>query len=144
MEQVEIDAVGLQALQAALAGGDHPGAAGIVGIDLAYDEDLAPAALDGFGDDLLGPALGIHLGGVDEAHAEIEAEAQRRHLVLVAGPALAHLPRPLAQDRDLLAVRQASAANGAHRPNSRIAASRPSRVKGYIRPPIRRRIICRD
>ena len=42
-------------------------------------------------DQLLGRAVGVHLGGVDQRHAEVEARAQRRDLV---GTAVGVLAQP--------------------------------------------------
>ena len=51
MQQIEVDAVGLEPLQAALAGGDGAGARGILRQHLADDEALVAPPLDGLGDD---------------------------------------------------------------------------------------------
>ena len=51
------------------------------GQHLAHEEDLVAPALDRLAGDLLGDAVGVHLGGVDQRHAEIEAELQGAHLV---------------------------------------------------------------
>ena len=82
MQQIEVDAIGAEAPQAALAGGDGTPARGVVRVDLADDEDLVAAPGDGFAHHLLGAAFAVHLGGVDEAHAEVEPESKRRHLCL--------------------------------------------------------------
>ena len=60
----------------------------------------------GAGDDLLGAAAAIHLGGVDQGHAEIDPEPHRRRLVGGAAPVLAHMPGPLAERRHPLAAAQ--------------------------------------
>jgi hypothetical protein len=71
----------LHAPQAALAGRLHAAAVGIVGIDFADQEHLVAAAGDRLAHHFLGAALAVHLGGVDQRHAEVQAQAQRRHLV---------------------------------------------------------------
>ena len=48
---------------------------------LTMNSLVAPAG-DRLADDLLGAAVAVHLGGVDQRHAEIDAEPQRRHLLL--------------------------------------------------------------
>ena len=57
-------------------------------------------------DDLLGLAVAIHLGGVDQRHAEVEAELERGDLLGAAARALAHAPCPLAEARHDLASRE--------------------------------------
>ena len=96
----------LEPPQAARAGRLHAGAGGVVRIDLADQENAVALALDRLGDDFLGPAFGVHLGGVDQRHAEIDAEAQGIGLPLRVRGAFAHVPGALAESRDLGAVRQ--------------------------------------
>ena len=78
----------------------------ILGQHLADDEAFVAPPLHGLGDDLLGAAIAIHLGGVDQRHAEIEPELERRDLVFAHPPALAHVPGALAELRHGLAGRQ--------------------------------------
>jgi hypothetical protein len=54
-------------------------------------------------DKFFGAAGRVHLGGVDERHAEFETESQRRDLVRSAVCAFRKAPRALAEDRDRLA-----------------------------------------
>ena len=91
---------------AALAGGDNAGARSVVRIDLADDEELVADAVGGTRDDLFGASAAIHLGGVDQGHAEIDAEPQCRCLFGGMAPVVAHVPSPLPQRRYLLAVAQ--------------------------------------
>ena len=97
MQEVEVEAVGVEALQAALAGGDGAGARGILRQHLAHDEHLVAAPLDGLGHDPLGLSVAIHLGGVDQRHAEVEAELECRDFGVAQAWALAHVPRALAE-----------------------------------------------
>ena len=83
-----------------------PRSRGIVRQHLADDEDFVAPARDRFGDDFLGAAVAIHLGGVDQGHAEIDAEPQRRDLLVALPAVLAHVPGALAERRNGLAVRQ--------------------------------------
>ena len=80
MQEVEVEAVGPEPAQAALAGLDHALAAGVVRIDLADQEHALPEVPERFADELLGPALAVHLGGIDEGHPELDPEPQRRDL----------------------------------------------------------------
>ena len=105
VQQVQVEIIRLQALQAVFAGRDRVAAARVRRQHLADDIDLIAPAGDGLRNELLGAAVAVHLGGVDEVGAEVEARAQRlllgRALVLV----LADLPRALAEPRDGRAVR---------------------------------------
>src|SRR5262249_13727463 len=88
MQEIEIDAVDLEPVEARLASGDGASAGGVLRQHLADDEDLLAAALDGFGHDLLGTAIAIHLRGVDQRHAEVEAEPERRDLAVTIASVL--------------------------------------------------------
>jgi hypothetical protein len=99
MQEIEIEAVGVEPLQAPLAGGDDAGVRGILRQHLAHDKHLVAASLDGLGHDPLGLSVAIHLGGVDQPHAELEAELERGDLLGPATRALAHAPGPLAEAR---------------------------------------------
>ena len=90
MQKVEVDAVGSQASQAAFRSFDRAPARSVVGQDLGDDVDLVTAPLDGLSRHLFGTAAAIHLGRVDERHAEIETALQRRHLLGPLGRILAH------------------------------------------------------
>ena len=80
VQQIEVEAVGLEPLEAALAGRDDAAPRGVVRIDLADQAHLVAPARDRLGDDLLGAAFAVHLGGVDQGDAEIEPELQRGDL----------------------------------------------------------------
>src|SRR5262249_34528607 len=81
VRQIEMDGVGAERLEAALAGGGDAAARGVVRIDFADDEGLVAAAGEGLADQLLDGALAVHLGRIDERQPEIEAEPQRRDLL---------------------------------------------------------------
>jgi hypothetical protein len=100
--EIEVEPVGAQTAQAALARGAHARARGVVRIDLADQVHVVAAAGDGFADHFLGAALAIHLGRVDQVHAEVEAEPQRGHLGRAGGRVFAHVPGALAEFRELV------------------------------------------
>src|SRR5215207_9398450 len=102
MEQVEVEAVGPEPAQAALASLDHALAARVVRIDLTDQEHALPDALKRLTDEFLGPALAVHLGSVDEGHSELDSEPKRRDLLRSAAAVLAHAPGALAESDDLL------------------------------------------
>ncbi|MNH88933.1 hypothetical protein D3C87_1216950 [compost metagenome] len=98
MQQIQVDVLGLEPVQAALACLWDAFAAGVVRIDLADEEDVVALAGDGLRHDLLGASFGIHLGGVDQGHAQFDALAQGGDFFFLAGVVFAHLPGALADD----------------------------------------------
>jgi hypothetical protein len=83
-----------------------------VGIDLGDQEDLVAAPGDGLRHHLLRAALGVHLGRVDQRHAEVEAEPQRRRFPRAVGAAFPHLPGALAERWHPHAIRQTDHRHG--------------------------------
>jgi hypothetical protein len=117
MQQVEVDRIDAQALERSLAGAHELRARGVVGIELAHDEHLVAPPVDGFGDYLLGAALAVHLRGVDERHAEVDAELEGRDFIGARGRVFAHAPGAEAQPRNRAArretgIRRAASADG--------------------------------
>jgi hypothetical protein len=95
MQQIEIQRLHPQAAQAPLAG-KRKGAAGcIVGIHLGHQDHAIAQAGDGLADKLLGFAVRIHLGGVDQGEAAFDPFAQARDLLAAAGRHLRHAPGAL-------------------------------------------------
>ena len=76
VEEVEIEAIGAEALQAALAGAQGAVVARVGGEDFAYQEHLVAAAGDGLAGEFFGASVAVHLGGIDVGEAEIDARAQ--------------------------------------------------------------------
>ena len=68
-------------------------------MQLGHHINRVAAALDGLSSDRFGAAIGIHLGGVDEIHAEVQAEPERRHLMIAPGAVLSHAPGTEAERR---------------------------------------------
>src|SRR5215472_3716229 len=106
MQQIEIDPVGGEPLEAALAGGDNARARSVVRIYLADDEKLVAKSAGGARDDLLGTSAAIHFGRVDERHAEIDTQPQCRRLCVGTAPVLSHVPGSLPERRHPLAAAQ--------------------------------------
>lgn len=100
MQEIEIDPVGGEAFQAALAGALHAGARGIGGQHLGDQEGLVAAPGNSLRHHLLGAAAGIHFGGVDQRDAKVQAELQSLHLIGTATGILAHFPGALAEHGD--------------------------------------------
>src|SRR5271166_5412243 len=71
-----------------------------MGKDLADQKDVVSASLDRLPDKLLGAAVRIHLGSVNQSHAEIDAEAQRRDLLVSSAGVLGHVPSALTEDEN--------------------------------------------
>ena len=106
VQEIEIEPVGLEPLQAALAGDDGAFARSVVGVDLADEIDLVAQAPHGLADDLLGLALAVHLGRVDQPDAELEPQLEGLQLGPPFRLALAHAPGTEAQHRHFLARRE--------------------------------------
>src|SRR5207237_4096893 len=97
MQQIKIDAVGPEPLQATLACFDDPLLRGVVRQYLADDEQPLAQPGAGLGNDLLGSTAAVHLGRVDQGQAEIDPELDRGRLVGGAAAVLAHMPGALAK-----------------------------------------------
>jgi len=100
VKQVEIEGGHAEALQRRDAGRAQLSRRGVVGIELAHHEGVAPAG-DGLADDALGTTLAIHLGGIDHGHAEVEPGTQRVNLGR-ARRVLSHVPCAHSQARQQL------------------------------------------
>ena len=93
MQEIEIEPIRAEPLEAALAGRDRAFSAGVVRIHLAhYKQAVAPAGHRSR-HDFLRAAVAVHLGRVDERHPELEAERKRRGFGRRARLVLAHRPR---------------------------------------------------
>ena len=73
---------------------------------LADQEYLRPPAGYRFTDHLLRSTFAVHLGGVDERHAQVEPQTQGGNLFPAPVVPFAHTPRALTENRDGLARRQ--------------------------------------
>ena len=100
---MEIEPVGPEPLETALARRDGPPARRIGGIDLADEERIVAAPGHGHADEPLGRAVGVARRGVDQAHPEVEPEPERRDLLLDGVPPLGQATRAQPQDRDRVA-----------------------------------------
>ena len=76
VEEIEIQAIGAEALKGALARAQGAFVARIGGQDFACQEYLVAPAGDGLAGDLFGTSVAIHLGGIDVGETEIDARAQ--------------------------------------------------------------------
>jgi hypothetical protein len=93
VQQVQLDALAPQPLQAALAGGDRPGGRRVRRQHLRDHERTIAQSGDRLADDRLGAAVGVHLGGVDQRRAELDRATDRGDLGAPRRRAFAHLPR---------------------------------------------------
>lgn len=69
-------------------------------VHLADQEHPVALAGDGGANHFLRAALGVHLGGVDQAHAPFDTGLQRGNLGVALVALLAHAPGTLANHRD--------------------------------------------
>lgn len=106
MQQIQIDAIGAQALERRLACGDDTAAARMMRQHLADDEQALAHVGERVADKRLGRAVAVHLRGIDERHAEIDALAQRGDLGCALRGPLAHFPGALPELRYAFAAGQ--------------------------------------
>jgi hypothetical protein len=91
VQQVQVDAVQAQALQAAFAGSHDAGSAGVFGQHLADDEQFfAPQAgtlglRQGLPQHPFAAPLRIHLGRVEDAVADLQRLPQQAHFIRGSG-----------------------------------------------------------
>jgi hypothetical protein len=74
VEQIQIEPIGIKTLQTSLACGDRTLGAGVVRIHFADHEHTIPLTGDCGCDNFLRAPVTVHFSGVDERHAEIDAE----------------------------------------------------------------------
>src|SRR5260370_7422792 len=101
-----IEPVGPEPFQAALAGLNRAAPRRVLGEHLADEKHLVRASRDRRAHTLLGAAVGIHFRGIDQPHAEVETETQRRDLRFAPAAILAHHPGALPQRGHALAARK--------------------------------------
>src|SRR5690348_13594071 len=128
MQEIKVNAVGAEPLQAALARGRDAGSRRIRRQNLADDENPVALAGDGLTDQFLGAAVTVHFGGIDERHAEIDAALEGGDGLRLVPAALAHHPRAEAERGNPLAAGQRHAS---HRCASGAAARRGRRSRAY-------------
>src|SRR6185436_3159758 len=95
--------VGLQAFQAALAGRRHALFRRVVRVDLRNEEHFIAPPADRLAHQFLGAPVAVHLRGVDQRGARIEAGAQRGDLLGALRAHIADVPGTEAERRYLLA-----------------------------------------
>src|SRR5438094_7712479 len=98
MKQIEVDLLDIETAKASIAGRGHALAGRVLWIELRHDEHLIAQAGDRLADEPLRASVRIHLGCVDERHAELDPAAQRGNLVLAFARGLAHAPGALPED----------------------------------------------
>jgi hypothetical protein len=96
-----------------------------VRVDLGDDEDLVAPALDRFADQRLGAAVAVHLGGVDQRQAEVDAAPEGGDLFGAPLRVVAQVPGALAQRRDHFSARQANSLHARQYGRFIIGSSRP-------------------
>jgi hypothetical protein len=107
VQEIKVDAVGREALEAVFAGAAQRSAASVLRIDLADNEDLIAQAAQSFAKQALSTAVAIHFGGVDQCEAEFDPGAQRRDFASARRGILSHPPCALPEPGRTSAVRKA-------------------------------------
>jgi hypothetical protein len=108
VQQVAVEVVETEPLEASLARRGGGARAGVVRVDLADDEELvarhrarAQRSGERLADDPFGAAFAVHLGGVDDAPAHVDRGANGSDLALSPRRRLAHPPGAEAERRQL-------------------------------------------
>ena len=108
MEQVQVQVIGAQPAQAVLQTAAQLSPAGMEGIHFGDEKQLFPVQpVDSLSHQLFRPALPIHLGRINQGHAELDAPPERIHFLSPGAEPLAQVPGALAQSGHLSAVLQA-------------------------------------
>jgi hypothetical protein len=119
MQEVQIEVVQLQAAQARLACGDQAGRVGMLGQRLGHDEEVlacdavAHGTSHGLADHGFRAAGAVHLGGIDDAIADLESQAKCGDFLHDAARRFAHAPGSQPQGRHILPVGQSDFARRA-------------------------------
>src|SRR5437879_3447809 len=75
MQQIEIDLMHPEPGQTSVASRYRAVSVGVLRQHLAHQKDFVAPSLDGLADKPFSATVGVHFGRVDQAHAEIDAEA---------------------------------------------------------------------
>jgi hypothetical protein len=104
VQKIEIEMIRVQPAKARLARRNRAASRRMLRQNLADQEDLGPAIAQRLGDEFLGRASRIHLGGVDDGHPDVYRQLQRGDFVPAALGALRHVPCAGPKDRNRLAA----------------------------------------
>src|SRR5216117_4621094 len=96
----KIDRISAKTLESALASVGQLRSGCVVGIDFRENKYTLALTFDRIGHKLFCAAFAVHLGAVDQSHAEINSQTQRGDLIRICALVLAHSPRALTQDRN--------------------------------------------
>ena len=135
VQKVQVDPVGFQPLQAALASGDGAGSGCVLRQHLADDEHLVANPGCRLGNHLLGTARGIHLGRVDQCHTQVDTQSQRIGLLRRFTAPLAHVPGALAQSRYGFTARESNRSHHAAKASAARMARRKLPPHSFSRAP---------
>src|SRR5437870_2824477 len=89
--------IGGETLQAIVASDHDAPPTSVVWVDFADKKYFIALTGDCLTDDLLGCPVAVHLSGIDQAHAELEAELECLDLARALAVSLTHVPGPEAQ-----------------------------------------------
>ena len=100
MQQIKIETVDTQSLQATLASRHGAPPAGVVRINLADQKDLIATPPNRLANQPFGSAVAVHLGGIDQVHAQFDTALQGGDFLGAPGSVVADHPRPHPKCRD--------------------------------------------
>ena len=96
VQQIKINMIGAETLKAAFAGPDHIVIMGMARQYFGNNENLRAFHIAGIAqrraDDVFSAAVGIHLGGIDQADAPVNGMADGGNFAVKPGCTFSHLP----------------------------------------------------
>ena len=95
VQKIQVEPVRPQPFEAGVAGPLQPAASGVLRIHLADQEDLLAQPRKRLAEEALGGAVAVHLGGVDQGHAKVDAGQQRLCFRLATFQGVTHPPSSL-------------------------------------------------
>ncbi len=140
VQQIEVDALDPQPLEAARARLGDAAPAGVAGQHLAHHEQVFAAHLAGgdavakpLSEDLLRAAVAVHLGGVEQPVTDLHGAADGSHFVAALTGALADPPRTETEGGDAAAAAQGHVVHGrvAFVRDDSLRASAPIRLRPH-------------
>src|SRR5579864_4462337 len=112
MQQIQVQAIGREATQAALARRDGAFGTRVVRINLADEEHLVAAAGDRVREQFLGAAVTVHLGGIEQPEAGLDARVEGLRLACAMPSRFTHAPRAKPEYRRVGAIGKTDGGNG--------------------------------
>src|SRR5690349_6654105 len=98
VEEIEVQVIGSEPAETALAGDHSSFASCVVRQDLAHKEDVFATASDCFADQFFRGAIRVHFRRINERQAEVETRAQGGDFLIMKTRIFRHVPSALAKN----------------------------------------------